>query len=63
MVKEGVRKVSYTKQVREYCEKHANSLLDIYIVRDSVFADIPYKTLLKTFNRLEDDGIIHAVSK
>lgn len=37
--------------------------MDISIVRDSVFADIPYKTLLKIFNRLEYDGIVHTVSK
>lgn len=43
--------------------KHANSLIDISIVRDSVFVDIPYKTLLKIFNRLEDDGIVNKVSK
>jgi len=55
--------VNYTKQVREYCENHVNSLVDISIVRDSVFADIPYKTLLKIFNRLEDDGIVLTVSK
>lgn len=55
--------MNYTKQVREYCEKHVNSLVDISIVRDSVFADIPYKTLLKIFNRLEDDGIVQTVSK
>lgn len=55
--------MNYTKQVREYCEKHVNSLVDISIVRDSVFADIPYKTLLKIFNRLEYDGIVHTVSK
>lgn len=55
--------MNYTKQVREYCEKHANSLMDISIVRDSVFADIPYKTLLKIFNRLEEESIVHTVSK
>ncbi len=55
--------MNYTKQVREYCEKHANTLIDISIVRNSVFADIPYKTLLKIFNRLEDEGIVHTVSK
>ncbi len=55
--------MNYTKQVRKYCEKHVNSLVDISIVRDSVFADIPYKTLLKIFNRLEYDGIVHTVSK
>lgn len=55
--------MNYTKQVREYCEKHDNSLVDIAIVRDSVFADIPYKTLLKIFNRLEDEGVVNTVSK
>ncbi len=55
--------MNYTKQVREYCEEHANSLIDISVVRNSVFADIPYKTLLKIFNRLEYEGIVHTVSK
>lgn len=55
--------MNYTKQVREYCEKHANALIDISIIRNSVFADIPYKTLLKIFNRLEDDNVVHTVSK
>lgn len=55
--------MNYTKQVREYCEQHNNSLIDISIVRDSVFKGIPYKTLLKIFNRLEDEGIVHTVSK
>ncbi len=55
--------MNYTKQVREYCEKNANSLIDISIIRNSVFSDIPYKTLLKIFNRLEDEGVVHAVSK
>ena len=55
--------MNYTKQVREYCEQHNNSLIDISIVRNSVFKDIPYKTLLKIFNRLEDDEMIHTVSK
>ena len=45
--------MNYTKQVREYCETHANVLIDISVVRDSVFEDIPYKTLLKIFNRLK----------
>lgn len=55
--------MNYTKQVREYCEKNANSLIDISIIRNSVFSDIPYKTLLKIFNRLEDEGVVHTVSK
>ena len=56
-------KVNYTKQVREYCDRHSNSIIDISIVRNSIFKDIPYKTLLKIFNRFEDEGIVHTVSK
>lgn len=55
--------MNYTKQVREYCEKNANFLIDISIVKESVFVDIPYKILLKIFNRLEDEGIVHTISK
>ncbi len=55
--------MNYTKQVREYCEEHNNTFVDISIVKDSVFKDIPYKTLLKIFTRLEDEGIVHTVSK
>ena len=55
--------MNYTKQVTEYCKKNANSLIDISIIRNSVFSDIPYKTLLKIFNRLEDEGVVHTVSK
>lgn len=54
--------MNYTKQVREYCEKIKNDLIDISIVRNSIFSDIPYKTLLKIFNRLEDEGIVAIVS-
>ena len=55
--------MNYTKQIREYCDKNANSLIDISIVRNSVFSDIPYKTLLKIFNRLEDESVVCTVSK
>lgn len=55
--------MNYTKQVREYCGKHNKGLIDISVVRNTVFADIPYKTLLKIFNRLEEEGIVKTVSK
>jgi hypothetical protein len=32
-------------------------------VRNTVFSHIPYKTLLKIFNRLENEGIVTTVSK
>ena len=50
--KEGEIRVSYTKRVREYCGKHSKGLIDISVVRNTVFADIPYKTLLKIFNKV-----------
>ena len=55
--------MNYTNQVREYCGKHSKGLIDISVVRNTVFADIPYKTLLKIFNRLEEEGIVKTVSK
>ena len=55
--------MNYTKQVRECCGKHSKGLIDISVVRNTVFADIPYKTLLKIFNRLEEEGIVKTVSK
>lgn len=55
--------MNYTKQAREYCEKHGKGLIDISVVRNPVFSDIPYKTLLKIFNRLEEEGIVKTVSK
>ena len=55
--------MNYTKQVREYCGKRSKGLIDISVVRNTVFADIPYKTLLKIFNRLEEEGIVKTVSK
>ena len=55
--------MDYTKQVREYCKKHSNELIDISMVKKSVFSNIPYKTLLKIFNRLEKEGMVVSVSK
>ncbi len=36
--------MTYTKQVREYCENHKGTLIDISKVKDEEFAEIPYKT-------------------
>lgn len=55
--------MNYTKQVREYCGKYSKGLIDISVVRNTVFSDIPYKTLLKIFNRLKEEGIVEIVSK
>lgn len=49
--------------IREYCSTKTNSFIDISVVRNGIFAEIPYKTLLKIFNRLEVEGIVQTVSK
>lgn len=55
--------MNYTKQIREYCKMNNNAIIDVSIAKNTVFADIPYKTLLKIFNRLEEEGIVTTVSK
>lgn len=55
--------MKYTKTVREYCDKHKEEMLEVAKVKNDQFADIPYKTLLKILNRLEEERIITSVSK
>lgn len=55
--------MTYTKQVREYCENHKGTIIDVSKVKDEKFAEIPYKTLLKILNRLEEEKIVTSVSK
>ena len=38
-------------------------MLEVANVKDKEFADIPYKTLLKILNRLEEEQVITSVSK
>ena len=46
--------MTYTKQVREYCQNNQGSFFDVSLVKDGEFSEIPYKTLLKILNRLEE---------
>lgn len=55
--------MSFTKQIREYSIKNPNTILDVSKVKDTVFSEIPYKTLLKILNRLEIEGVLSPVSK
>lgn len=55
--------MTYTKRVREYCKNHRGTLIDVSKVKDEEFSDIQYKTLLKILNRLEEENIVHTVSK
>lgn len=55
--------MSYIDTVRNYCEKHKYEMLEVANVKEKEFADIPYKTLLKILNRLEEEQVITSVSK
>lgn len=55
--------MNYTKTLREYCLCNPGSLFDVSILKDTHFPMIPYKTLLKILNRLEEEKIISKVSK
>lgn len=50
--------MNYTKKVREYCSSNKDSFVDVSKMKGCEFAEVPYKTLLKIFNRLEDEGIV-----
>lgn len=55
--------MNYTERVRDYCQTHKNTILDVSTVRNSEFVDVPYKTLLKVLHRLEEEGLIEIITK
>lgn len=55
--------MNYTKLVREYCKNNNGAIFDASKLKDTKFAEVPYKTLLKILNRLEEEGLLSAVSK
>ena len=55
--------MNYTKLIREYCKSNNGAIFDVSKLKDTEFAEVPYKTLLKILNRLEEEGVLSAVSK
>ena len=55
--------MNYTKLVREYCNNNSGAIFDVSKFKDTEFAEVPYKTLLKILNRLEEESLLSAVSK
>ena len=39
--------MNYTKFVREYCKNNSSTFFDVSKLKDTEFAEVPYKTLLK----------------
>lgn len=55
--------MNFTKLIREYCKNNNGSIFDVSKLKDTEFTGVPYKTLLKILNRLEEEGLLSAVSK
>lgn len=55
--------MNYTKLIREYCKSNNGAIFDVSKLKDTEFAEVPYKTLLKILNRLEEEGVLSAVFK
>ena len=55
--------MNYTKLIREYCKNNSGAIFDVSKLKDTEFAEVPYKTLLKILNRLAEEGLLEPVSK
>lgn len=55
--------MNYTKLIRKYCKNNSGAIFDVSKLKDTEFAEVPYKTLLKILNRLEEEGLLSTISK
>ena len=55
--------MNYTKLIREYCKNNSGAIFDVSKLKDTEFAEVPYKTLLKILNRIEEEGFLSVVTK
>lgn len=55
--------MNYSKTIREYCLQNKRNVFDVSYEMITHFDMVPYKTLLKILNRLEEEGIIEKYSK
>ena len=55
--------MNYTKTLREYCKSTPWRIFDVSYEMEEHFRMVPYKTLLKVLNRLEEEGVVETFSK
>lgn len=55
--------MNYTKTLREFCSQNQGCIFDVQYEQNHRFSLVPYKTLLKILNRLEDEQIVSSISK
>lgn len=55
--------MNYTKTIREYCKTTPWKIFDVSYEINERFKMVPYKTLLKVLNRLEEEGLVETIAK
>ena len=55
--------MNYTKTLREFCNQNQGRIFDVQYEQNHRFSLVPYKTLLKILNRLEEEGIVSSIAK
>jgi len=55
--------MNYTQTLREFCKQNQGKIFDVQFEQNHRFSVIPYKTLLKILNRLEDEKIVSSIAK
>jgi len=55
--------MNYTQTLREFCMQNQGQIFDVQYEQNHRFSLIPYKTLLKILNRLEDERIVKGIAK
>lgn len=55
--------MNYTKTIKEFCLQNKGNIFDVQCEMETRFTMVPYKTVLKILNRLEDDKFVSKISK
>jgi hypothetical protein len=55
--------MNYTQTLREFCKQNQGRIFDVQYEQSRRFSLVPYKTLLKILNRLEEEKIVSSISK
>lgn len=55
--------MNYTKTLREFFSQNQGHIFDVQYEQNHRFSLVPYKTLLKILNRLEEEGIVSSIAK
>lgn len=59
----GMRRISDTELLRNYCENHKGDIIDINYASEHIFKDIPHVNLRKIVSRLINSGLFRTISK